>query len=138
MASRLRAARRPPTAARPRGRAGVGSLVVLAAFAVGWLVVAVIRGVPAWAGWLVGGASALAFVLYAADKAAAVHGRDRISESTLLAIGLVGGWPGAVIAQQAFRHKTSKRSFRVRFWASVAVNVAAFAGVAAAMLPTSR
>jgi uncharacterized membrane protein YsdA (DUF1294 family) len=39
----------------------------------------------------------------------------------------VGGWPGAWIAQQAFRHKTRKSSFQVTFWACVALNLAALA-----------
>ncbi len=32
---------------------------------------------------------------------------------------LMGGWPGALIAQQAFRHKTRKVSLQVVFWAIV-------------------
>ena len=87
---------------------------------------------PPWVYLLYAGASALCFGLYAIDKAAARAGRDRVCESTLLAIGLIGGWPGAIVAQQVLRHKTVKRSFRVRFWLSVAVNVAAFAWLATA------
>lgn len=102
------------------------SLAVLAAFALAWAVVALTRGVPSWAGFLYAGASALCFALYAVDKAAARSGRDRISESMLLSLGFVGGWPGAIVAQQVFRHKTAKRSFRVRFWLSVIVNVSVF------------
>jgi uncharacterized membrane protein YsdA (DUF1294 family) len=39
---------------------------------------------------------------------------------------LVGGWPGAIVAQQMLRHKTSKVSFRVAFWLTVLVNVGVF------------
>jgi uncharacterized membrane protein YsdA (DUF1294 family) len=106
------------------------SLVVLAAFALAWAVVAVTRGVPSWGGLLYAGASALCFVLYAVDKSAARGGRDRIPESTLLSLGFVGGWPGAIVAQQVFRHKTAKRTFRVRFWISVVANVGLFVAVA--------
>jgi uncharacterized membrane protein YsdA (DUF1294 family) len=116
-----------------RGDGSAFSLVVLAAFALAWLAVALLRGLPAWVGWLYAGASLLAFVLYAVDKSAAAQGRDRIPESTLLAIGTVGGWPGAIVAQRALRHKTIKRSFRLRFWASVAANIAAFAWAATAL-----
>jgi len=34
--------------------------------------------------------------------------------------------PGAIVAQQVLRHKSSKASFRFAFWGSVAVNVVAF------------
>ena len=37
-------------------------------------------------------------------------------------IGLLGGWPGAWIAQQSFRHKTQKGSFRLAFVFTVLVN----------------
>jgi uncharacterized membrane protein YsdA (DUF1294 family) len=76
-------------------------------------------------------ASAVAFVMYAVDKAAAQRrGRRRIPERTLLMIAVVGGWPGSIIAQQTLRHKTQKRSFRRAFWAAVALNVAALAALA--------
>ncbi len=29
---------------------------------------------------------------------------------------LIGGWPGAFLAQRVFRHKISKRSYQVEFW----------------------
>jgi uncharacterized membrane protein YsdA (DUF1294 family) len=71
-------------------------------------------------------ASLAAFVAYAIDKAAARSGRWRTREATLHWIGLAGGWPGALIAQQFLRHKTSKPSFVAGFWATVAANVGAF------------
>ena len=69
--------------------------------------------------------SVIAYAVYAADKRAAVARRQRTPESTLLLIGLLGGWPGAVIAQRRLRHKTRKTSFLVRFWFTVVLNVAA-------------
>jgi uncharacterized membrane protein YsdA (DUF1294 family) len=104
------------------------SLAALAAFALLVAFVALTRGVPSWAALLYLGTSALCFVLYGVDKTAAHAGRGRIPESTLLSLGFVGGWPGALVAQQVFRHKTGKPSFRLRFWLSVVVNAAAFAG----------
>lgn len=62
------------------------------------------------------------FGLYALDKQAARSGQWRTSEATLLIAGLCGGWPGGVAAQHWLRHKTVKTSFRVRFWATVALN----------------
>lgn len=117
-----------PARSRPPAlRLDTASLVVLAAFALGYAFVALIRGLPLWAHLLYAGASALCLVLHAIDKLAARAGRERIPESMLLGLGLVGGWPGAIVAQQAWRHKTAKMSFRVRFWLSVIVNVAVFA-----------
>jgi uncharacterized membrane protein YsdA (DUF1294 family)/cold shock CspA family protein len=72
------------------------------------------------------GLSILTFALYFADKRAAQSNRWRTPENTLLIIGLVGGWPGAAIAQQVLRHKTKKLSFRTRFWTTVILNVIAF------------
>ena len=105
------------------------SVVVLAAFALLYAAAAVLRGVPAWADLLYAGASAPCFAFYAIDKSAARAGRGRISESMLLSLGFVGGWPGAIVAQQLLRHKTAKRSFRFRFWLSVVANVALFVGL---------
>ena len=102
------------------------SVFVLGAFAGVYATAWAIRAVPAWVHLLYAGASALCFVLYAVDKSAAIDGRDRIPESMLLWLGAVGGWPGAVVAQQLLRHKTTKRSFRLRFWLSVLANVALF------------
>ena len=62
------------------------------------------------------------FIAYGLDKSAARRGAWRISESTLLLLGLAGGWPGALIAQQVFRHKSSKTSFRVLLWITILLN----------------
>ena len=95
--------------------------------AIGYAATALVRGVPPGVHVLYAGASALCFALYAVDKQGAIHGRDRLPESTLLWLGLVGGWPGAILAQELLRHKTSKRTFRIRFWLSVVANLAIFA-----------
>lgn len=67
--------------------------------------------------------SAVTFFTYAADKDAAQNGRWRTAEGTLILLGFLGGWPGAYLAQELFRHKTRKQPFRTIFWASVAINV---------------
>lgn len=69
--------------------------------------------------------SVICFIAYAGDKNAALSGSWRTSESRLLITGLIGGWPGAVVAQRLLRHKTRKRSFISLFWVTVAVNVIA-------------
>ncbi len=66
--------------------------------------------------------SVIAFIAYWLDKVAAINHRRRTPENTLLSLGIVGGWPGALVAQQLFRHKTIKPSFQVAFLLSVLVN----------------
>lgn len=66
--------------------------------------------------------SAITFCVYAADKAAARRHLRRVSENTLHLLALCGGWPGAWLAQRTLRHKSSKRSFRWRFWLTVVLN----------------
>lgn len=82
--------------------------------------------IPAWVLGVYLLTSILSFVVYAVDKRAATSGGWRISESSLLALGLIGGWPGAIIGQQWYRHKTRKRGFRSAFWGTVLLNVLAF------------
>jgi uncharacterized membrane protein YsdA (DUF1294 family) len=83
-------------------------------------------GTPQVVGAVYLAASAACFVVYAFDKSAARAGRWRTSENTLLLMGLACGWPGAVLAQQWLRHKSSKPSFRARFWVTVGLNVGGF------------
>ena len=66
--------------------------------------------------------SAAAFVAYARDKAAAKRGSWRTPESTLHVMSLLGGWPGALMAQRVLRHKSRKVSFQIVFWATVVLN----------------
>ena len=73
--------------------------------------------------WL--GSSLAAYVLYWLDKRAARAGYRRVPERTLHLVGVLGGWPGALLAQRQFRHKTVKQPFQAIFWATVAINLAA-------------
>jgi uncharacterized membrane protein YsdA (DUF1294 family) len=69
-----------------------------------------------------GAVSILTFLVYRWDKSAAQQGRWRTKESSLLLLGLACGWPGAVVAQRALRHKSRKKSFQVAFWGTVVMN----------------
>lgn len=69
--------------------------------------------------------SPVAFVLMWWDKRAAMGGRSRVAESTLHLAELAGGWPGSLVAQRVFRHKTVKTSYRVIFWLIVAAYIGA-------------
>lgn len=74
-------------------------------------------------------ASALTLAVYGADKLAARKAWRRVPESTLLIFGLVGGWPGAILGQQVFHHKTQKQPFRTYFFISVMMNVVVLAAL---------
>jgi len=73
--------------------------------------------------------SLVTFVAYALDKSAARRGRWRTKEGTLHLLAVVGGWPGALVAQQTLRHKSKKASFRAVFRATVLLNCAALVWV---------
>lgn len=73
------------------------------------------------------GLSLVTYIAYWIDKRAAERKRNRIPETTLLSLGLIGGWPGGLLAQQTLRHKTRKLSFQVLFWLSTLVNIAVIA-----------
>ncbi|MGB9493266.1 MAG: cold shock and DUF1294 domain-containing protein [Azonexus sp.] len=105
---------------------GTATLFAIPAFFVLFTIAAFLWKVPGWVAGLYLGASVVCFFVYAVDKSAATADRWRISEDTLLGLGLIGGWPGAIVAQQVLRHKSNKASFRTRFWATVIANVLGF------------
>ena len=125
---------RPRQARAPRGAtpslrrgapASLVSFVAILAFLVLASVLVIAWHAPAWFGVFYLVTSVICFIVYAVDKAAATRGRWRTSESSLLALGLLGGWPGAIVAQQVLRHKTRKRSFQLAFWGTVILNIVA-------------
>jgi uncharacterized membrane protein YsdA (DUF1294 family)/cold shock CspA family protein len=69
--------------------------------------------------------SGITWFAYAFDKGAAMNQRWRTKEQTLHVLEFAGGWPGALLAQRMFRHKSSKTSFLVEFWLAVALNLVA-------------
>jgi len=86
-----------------------------------------LKGMHIYALYLYLAASSLAFVMYAKDKSAAQRNAWRTPESTLHLLALLGGWPGALIAQQTLRHKSRKEEFRFVFWLTVIINCGIFA-----------
>lgn len=75
--------------------------------------------------WLYIAASIFSFLIYAWDKKSAENGDRRTPEATLHNFSLIGGWPGALFAQQLLRHKSKKESFRRMFWVTVFLNISA-------------
>ena len=72
--------------------------------------------------------SAVSFLLYGWDKRQARIDRWRIAENNFHLISLLGGWPGAILGQNFFRHKTYKQPFRNVFWLTVVVHLLVVAG----------
>jgi len=68
--------------------------------------------------------SIVSFLLYRGDKHSARNGEWRSPENVLHAADVFGGWPGGLLAQGFLRHKSSKASFQIAFWFTVAVNCA--------------
>jgi len=119
--------RRPPRQSESAARAqwGTATLFAIPAFLVAYTVVAVLWKPPLWVAGLYVGLSVITFLAYALDKSAASSGAWRTPENTLHMLALAGGWPGALLAQQFLRHKSTKQPFRQIFWATALLNVGA-------------
>jgi len=74
--------------------------------------------------------SLVCFIAYGLDKRQAGNGGRRVSERTLHLMAFLGGWPGALIGQRQFRHKTQKGSFRIVFWLLVVAHIGIVSAVA--------
>ena len=80
--------------------------------------------------WILAGyglVSAAAFAAYWIDKRRAGRGEWRIPERTLHGIELLGGWPGAWLAQRVFRHKWRQGRYMFVFWAIGGLHALAWA-----------
>ena len=62
---------------------------------------------------------------YYVDKRAAIKHAWRVPENNLHTLEFLGGWPGALLAQNLFRHKTVKKSFRAIFWLMIVLEFVA-------------
>lgn len=62
-------------------------------------------------------------MLMAYDKHLAKSQKQRISERTLLSFVFFGGTIGSGLAMLIFRHKTAKKSYLLKFWMIVIVQV---------------
>jgi uncharacterized membrane protein YsdA (DUF1294 family) len=74
--------------------------------------------------------SLLAFGGMAIDKRRAGRNKRRVPELVLHMFELLGGWPGSMLGQRTFRHKTRKLTYQGVFWAIVAVHLALLAWTA--------
>ena len=114
----------------PASRPGDGTM---AAIAVAAMFFVLLLGLAALAALSLGVFAAYGLVrrltcrVYSGGEWGARGGGWRTSESTLHTFGLVGGWPGALVARHTLRHKTRKQPFRTVFWVTVVVNCLALA-----------
>lgn len=116
---------------RPAGLAAVSnvltskrvglSVAALLVFPLLWWLVTLGR-FPHLLFWGAVGMSSVTFIMYGLDKLAAKRDAQRTPENILQFWALLGGWPGALLGQQIFRHKSSKRSFQIAFWFMVVLN----------------
>lgn len=86
-----------------------------------------------WPGGYAAAISAISYGRYATDKRRArenkrrelaaagdCHGREsRVSEAGLHLTEVLGGWPGAFVAQRRLRHKVSKKRYLAIYWTIV-------------------
>jgi uncharacterized membrane protein YsdA (DUF1294 family)/cold shock CspA family protein len=110
-----------------RQHAGTGKIgaAMAAGFCIFVVGAALFGTLPIMLAAFYGLACVVAFGAYAIDKSAAQNNRWRTKESTLHLLGLIGGWPGAYLAQRLLRHKSSKAEFQSTFWVTAVLNAGA-------------
>jgi uncharacterized membrane protein YsdA (DUF1294 family) len=74
-----------------------------------------------WVGAYVLVLGVVTYWMNALDKRRAREKGWRMSEARLHLLELLGGWPGAFLAQRRLRHKCSKVTYQVVFWLIVLV-----------------
>lgn len=84
-----------------------------------------IQRLPAWSIYWLIGVNVLSFICYGIDKLAAIKQWQRTPEKHFYIFALFSGWPGSVIGQLIFNHKTTKVSFRRWFYSMVIFNISA-------------
>lgn len=120
-------ARTPPRSTGASRAAWLISLVFLG----GVTASAAFSRIPMYVPAIYAAASLATYATYRKDKANAQAGQWRTSEATLHTLELLGGWPGALIAQWTIFHKNRKLTYQAVFWIIVLLHMAALAYVIA-------
>ena len=78
--------------------------------------------------------SVVSFLLYGWDKRQAQNDGWRVPEKNLHLLSFFGGWPGALLGQKTFRHKTQKQSFQLTYWFTVVAHIGVVVAVCFGLL----
>jgi uncharacterized membrane protein YsdA (DUF1294 family)/cold shock CspA family protein len=105
-------------------------LLLIVVFSIALAVAFALKKVPLYVIAAYAVISLFTFISYWLDKRKAQAGLWRIPEANLQLLSLIGGWPGALLAQSYLRHKSKKRAFLAVFWLTVLVNLAALSWLA--------
>ncbi|MEH8018575.1 cold shock and DUF1294 domain-containing protein [Rheinheimera muenzenbergensis] len=110
-------------------RATTWPLWCVLAFAAVLSVAVAMTKLPLYVPLLYAGLSVVTFMAYWLDKrkAQAKQSHKRTPESRLQFMALLGGWPGALLAQSYLRHKSQKRAFLQVFYFAALLNLIALA-----------
>ena len=68
-----------------------------------------------------------AFISISYDKYLAKRYKNRISERMLLTLVLIGGTIGSAVGMLIFKHKTVKKTYLIKFWSIVILQIFAVA-----------
>lgn len=117
-----------PAPSRP-AQPSSGRLLVLPVFAALLGAIHLAWPLPRVVPLMYGALSTALFIVYGLDKWAAMRARARVAEASLHALAFFGGWPGALLGQHIFRHKTAKPAFLRWTWAMVALNLLLLVGL---------
>jgi len=115
--------RRGPTCAKQAVHVNDGGRITMSA----WFVLTGLLVLPVlalwhghvdwrWAGGIGLTMAVITYLAYSLDKKRARAREWRISEAGLHFLELLGGWPGAFLAQRRLRHKISKAGYQTVFW----------------------
>ena len=87
---------------------GINLLIITPLVLSGYLLIMAKNPIPFFSYWIL---SLLTMFLYGTDKANAATHKWRVPEHYFHILEILGGWPGALIAQNDFRHKTRPSAY---------------------------
>ena len=108
----------------PRPRSFFTNLIIITPLVLsGYLLFLAKNPIPFFSYWIL---SILTMFLYGTDKAHAATHRWRVPELYFHILEMMGGWPGALIAQNDFRHKTRPSAYLWILWGIITIHMMAW------------
>jgi uncharacterized membrane protein YsdA (DUF1294 family)/cold shock CspA family protein len=123
LAIRIAYASKTPRAKPDNYKSSNVSLVLGVLFSVILILMAILHKISTIVPGILITISIFTFIVYFFDKSAAINAKQRTPEATLHMLSILGGWPGAALAQKILRHKSSKREFQSIFWITIIINL---------------